>query len=355
MEDFADRLLDWFKENGRKNLPWQQELTPYRVWVSEIMLQQTQVTTVIPYFNNFMTAFPNLAALANASEDLVLHQWTGLGYYARARNLLKTAKELVQQYNGELPLSVSELVALPGIGRSTAGAIVAICANKKATILDGNVKRVLARCFAIEGWPGKTRVADSLWIVAERLTPDTNVANYTQAIMDLGATLCTRTSPDCGQCPFNKDCAANLNGQIVLYPGKKPKKVLPIRETTMVLIENLDKELLLLQRPSKGLWGGLWSFPEGDVREVLEQMLPFNTGDQIEEQQTLPVFRHTFTHFHLDITPVHVKLAYMPSTMAEAGSLWFSASSPDKIGLTKPVTRLLGELNSGIRQAPPID
>jgi A/G-specific adenine glycosylase len=357
--NFSNRLLNWFDENGRKHLPWQQDTTQYRVWISEIMLQQTQVATVIPYYEKFTRSFPSIEMLAQASEDAVLHHWTGLGYYARARNLHKTARQIVGHHSGQLPLTVDELATLPGIGKSTAGAIVAICTDTKATILDGNVKRVLSRYFAIGGWPATRTTAQALWEVAEQLTPERRVADYTQAIMDLGATLCTRSSPDCGHCPFEPECLARQSDTIGDYPGKKPKKKMPIRKTTMLLIENPQREWLLQRRPAEGLWGGLWSFPENDVFDAddasadetdwnqfgtaLEQLNLNNI--RIENHETLDKFRHTFTHFHLDITPVLVTLAEMPTLIGEQATRWYSPISKDEIGLTGPVTKLLKELN----------
>ena len=335
--DFAGRLLDWFDQHGRKHLPWQQDITAYRVWVSEIMLQQTQVATVIPYYERFMSVYPTVDRLADASEDEVLHLWTGLGYYARARNLHKTAKQVVRDYNGEFPITVDELESLPGIGRSTAGAIVAISTNTRAAILDGNVKRVLARCFAIEGWPGSTTTQKALWAKAEELTPDTRVADYTQAIMDLGATVCVRSSPVCEACPFNATCIAKASGQIESLPGKKPRKELPVRETTMLVIENAAGEFLLEKRPSEGLWGGLWSFPESD---------PVDWGLK-DEGAKLLTFRHTFTHFHLDITPLHVQLRSAIPQVQDRQTCWYSPTNPEAIGLTKPATRLIKELHHG--------
>ena len=340
---FSANLLLWFDQHGRHDLPWQLNITPYRVWISEVMLQQTQTTTAAPYFTNFIDTFPSIDKLASASIDAVLHNWTGLGYYARARNLHKAANLLMDKYNGELPMSVSELEALPGIGPSTAGAIVAICANQKATILDGNVKRVLARCFAIDGWPGKKATAKALWQKAEQLTPDTRVRDYTQAIMDLGATLCTRTSPDCSNCPFETECIAHQSNRSDQFPAKKPKKVVPVRTTTMLVIENPQGELLLQQRLSTGLWSGLWSFPEGDaIKDTLLQLDIETT--LIESQARKEKFRHSFTHFHLEITPVHVKLTDTPATIGGKPIVWYSPSAPAEIGLTGPVTRLLKEL-----------
>ncbi len=312
------------------------------------MLQQTQVTTVIPYFERFLVAFPSIESLAGSTEDSVLHHWTGLGYYARGRNLRKAAIKVATHFNGELPLDVETLMTLPGIGQSTAGAIVAICTNRKATILDGNVKRVLARHLAIEGWPGNAAVAKTFWRVAEENTPDQRVANYTQAIMDLGATLCTRSSPDCGRCPLAEDCIAWTTQCVDQFPTKKPRKEMPIRPTSMLVIENPEGEWLLQQRPPSGLWGGLWGFPEGDVTDILSALnIPQN---QILEQKPLTSFRHTFTHFHMDITPTLIRLAKslegVEEGVEEEGRRWYSQRSADEIGLTRPVSILLNAADS---------
>lgn len=337
---FADKLLIWFDQFGRKNLPWQKKITPYSIWVSEIMLQQTQVATVTPYFERFMEVFPSVDLLAAANEDEVLHQWTGLGYYARGRNLHKTARRLMSDFNGEFPLSVEELMTLPGIGRSTAGAIVAICSNQHAVILDGNVKRVLARYFTIPGWPGETKVVNQLWEKATSLTPQARVADYTQAIMDLGATLCSRSHPNCESCPLVSECAAHLTGEIKKYPGKKPKKVLPTKKTSMLVIENDQGEILLEKRPSSGLWGGLWSFPE--TKAVDDYMDSLNVT--IFDTDKLPAFRHSFTHFHLQITPIHIRIGQVLTVMEDDRRCWYSTQAPLEIGLTRPVTRILSTI-----------
>lgn len=340
MTEFADRLLAWFDTHGRKDLPWQQDKSPYRVWVSEIMLQQTQVTTVIPYYEKFMVRFPAVEALAAATEDEVLHQWTGLGYYARARNLHKAARQIVNQLGGVFPDTIDGLTALPGIGRSTAGAIVAICSGEHAAILDGNVKRVLARCFAIEGWPGAAKTEQALWRKAEALTPTSRVADYTQAIMDLGAMICTRSSPLCNGCPLHSECVACRERTIDQFPGKKPKKELPVKTTTMLVIENDAHELLLEKRPGQGLWGGLWSFPECEI-DQLDEFLA-DQGLNPENQTPLSPFRHTFTHFHLDIVPVHLQVTETAASVRETDSLcWFDPHRPQEIGLTRPVSKIL--------------
>lgn len=341
MKNFSTRLLAWFDDHGRKDLPWQKDKSPYRVWVSEIMLQQTQVTTVIPYFERFMATFPRVDILAEATQDEVLHQWTGLGYYARARNLHATAKRIVNEYNGEFPHTPQELEALPGIGRSTAAAIIAICTGQRAAILDGNVKRVLARVFGVEGWPGQSATLKQLWDHAEALTPSDRVADYTQAIMDLGAVICVRSRPSCDRCPFQNDCHAFATQSIKEYPGKKPKKEKPVRSTTMLVIE-CDGNILLEQRKTTGLWGGLWSFPESDEPETYLEAARL---DHVKMEK-LSAFRHTFTHFHLDIEAIHIKVKAASQIQASENLLWYDLEDPNNIGLTRPVTRILEALQS---------
>ena len=341
-DSFASSLLAWFDLNARNDLPWRQDTTPYRVWVSEIMLQQTQVATVIPYFQRFVRHFPSVNVLASAEEDAVMHHWTGLGYYARARNLHRAAKIVTSEYCGELPLQVSSLLTLPGIGRSTAGAIVAICTDHKAVILDGNVKRVLARHSAIAGWPGKKQVADALWRIAERLTPDERVADYTQAIMDLGATLCTKRRPTCETCPIAGDCRARASASIEAYPGRKPPVPMPTRSTCMLVLHNAEDEIFLEKRPSPGLWGGLWSFPEvtpGDAEDQIQKW-----GMTPQKILNLAAFRHTFTHFHLQITPVYIRIDTGHTIRDTNSECWYSPSAPAEIGLCRPVTRIIDTL-----------
>jgi len=341
--DFAQRLLAWHEVSGRKDLPWQHNTTPYRVWISEIMLQQTQVATVIPYYQRFMRSFPSLSALAAADIDEVLHHWSGLGYYARGRNLHKTAQLIGQEYGGEFPQTLDEVVALPGIGRSTAGAILSIASGQRQPILDGNVKRVLARYFTIEGWPGKTAVAEKMWAYADRLTPHENVATYTQAIMDLGASLCSRTKPSCLLCPVNDDCSAYKNGVPTDYPHSKPKKATPVRTVRMWIIENGKGDFLLERRPPTGIWGGLWGLPEQALDEQADDWL-LQHHWQALSQQALPPMRHTFSHFHLDIQPVHVKVDQNNGEIMEAQRwLWYKPAS-SKGGLAAPVSKLLEQV-----------
>jgi len=311
------------------------------------MLQQTQVMTVIPYFEKFIQALPSVDQLAEASEDKVLHLWTGLGYYARARNLHISAKQIVSNHNGELPLTVAELEALPGIGRSTAGAIVAICTNTKATILDGNVKRVLARCYGIDGWPGNSTIAKKFWDLAEKLTPITRVDDYTQAIMDLGATICLRSSPLCAECPLLTRCEARRTDSIALYPGKKPQQNKPTRTARFFIIHDATGSCLLERRPEYGVWGGLWTPPERPAEQTTAGICrEFSIAEQDLEQQSIAAtFRHTFSHFHLDIEPVYLRIAGPPTLIADNERLrWHSPGSKEALGLPAPAVKLLRTL-----------
>ncbi|NBA98388.1 A/G-specific adenine glycosylase [Pseudomonas sp. R5(2019)] len=339
-EQFSTAVLDWYDHNGRHDLPWQQGINPYRVWVSEIMLQQTQVSTVLNYFDRFMDALPTVEALAAAPEDEVLHLWTGLGYYTRARNLQKTARIVVEQYAGEFPHDVEKLTELPGIGLSTAGAIASISMGLRAAILDGNVKRVLARYTAQEGYPGESKVAKALWANAERFTPQTRVNHYTQAMMDLGATLCTRSKPSCLLCPLEKGCEAHLLGLEIRYPIPKPRKAVPQKRTLMPMLANREGAILLYRRPSSGLWGGLWSLPELDDLSDLEHL-----ADQhalaLGASQSLPALTHTFSHFQLAIEPWLVRVDSQGPRVAEADWLWYNLATPPRLGLAAPVKKLL--------------
>jgi A/G-specific adenine glycosylase len=341
IKEFQTAVLDWFDREGRKNLPWQIQPTPYRVWVSEIMLQQTQVATVIPYFLRFIERFPNVHALADAAQDEVLGYWSGLGYYARARNLHKAAQVIVRDYEGEFPADLDRLAALPGIGRSTAGAIMSLGLGIRAPILDGNVKRVLSRYAAVEGWPGEAAIARELWRISEDLTPYTRVADYTQAMMDLGATLCTRSRPDCPRCPVQKGCMALTVGLTAVLPSPKPKKNLPVRPCWMLVLRNAAGEFYLEKRPPTGIWGGLWSFPEFDGKEAaLSWCASRGMSSTLE---ALPQRRHTFSHYHLDYTPLLGELEQAPLSIAEAGSVW--AVPEEDSALPAPVRRLMQELD----------
>ncbi|GAB4360317.1 MAG: A/G-specific adenine glycosylase [Immundisolibacter sp.] len=340
--DFAARLLAWHADNGRHDLPWQQPRTPYRVWVSEIMLQQTQVSTVVPYFERFMARFPDIRALAEAPLDEVLHLWTGLGYYARARHLHCAARRVCHHHGGQLPTDPAALTALPGIGRSTAGAILALASGQRQPILDGNVKRVLCRHRAVAGWPGTSAVQARLWELAEALTPPDRVADYTQAIMDLGALVCTRRQPRCGDCPVHADCLALASAAVSDYPQPRPRRDLPQRRTTLLLLRRSDGRVLLERRPPAGLWGGLWSLPEysGAVAE-LAAWCRQRYGLWPQTVHGGEPFTHTFSHFRLHITPLECCVRAAPTCLDAPGRLWYNPTDPARLGLAAPVRRLL--------------
>ncbi len=340
MDAFARRLLDWFDEHGRHDLPWQEPRTAYRVWVSEIMLQQTRVSTVIPYFHRFMQAFPGIAELAAASDDAVMAHWAGLGYYSRARNLHRAAGILAEEHGGRFPRDFEAVVALPGIGPSTAGAILAQAFGQRHAILDGNVKRVLARQHAVEGWPGRTAVNRELWALAEGHTPGERVADYTQAIMDLGATIC-RSRPECERCPVAATCRARVEGRTADLPTPRPRKRLPERESWMLVAAG-PEGVLLEKRPPSGIWGGMWCFPEFPGRAELEDWLANNglaTGAAHERR----ALRHTFTHFRLTARPLVVETGGLPPAIADDDRLaWYRGQSD--MGLAAPVRKLIDSL-----------
>ncbi len=343
---FAAQVLAWFDQYGRHDLPWQQPRTPYRVWVSEIMLQQTQVRTVIPYFERFMARFPEIVTLADAPLDAVLEHWSGLGYYARARHLHRAAQQLRDQYAGQMPADFAQVQALPGIGRSTAGAIMALAFEQRYAILDGNVKRVLARHGEIVGWPGETAVANTLWALAEQYTPTVRIADYTQAIMDLGAMVCTRSRPHCEVCPVQADCLAHATGQQGNLPTPRQAAQSPLRHSVMLMIQG-PQGILLQQRPPVGLWGGLWAFPQV---EQLDQVTPWcltHLGTAPQTLQCWEPFTHAFSHFRWSITPVWLTLAHDPAKIMEAGGwLWYNYSHAAAVGLPAPVARLLAKLQN---------
>ena len=342
VKEFRRAVLDWYAACGRKDLPWQQEPTAYRVWVSEIMLQQTQVAVVMPFFQRFMQAFPTVQALAAASEDAVLAHWSGLGYYSRARNLHKAAKLLVAEQGGEVPSSLDALQALPGIGRSTAGAIVSLALEQQAPILDGNVKRVLARVFAVGGWPGQHAVAQHLWSLSEQLTPATQVRAFNQAMMDLGAMLCTRSKPACLRCPLATACQAKAQQRQHDFPGKKKTKALPVKQTAMLLVRNQHNQILLEKRADAGIWAGLWSLPEFAATEEAQHWAEQRCG--AGRFAILPSRRHSFSHYHLEFTPVILELENPVSSVMEPSSLlWYNVSDLKTIGLAAPVARLIAQ------------
>ena len=344
----AKSILRWFALNGRKDLPWQKNPTPYRVWISEIMLQQTQVATVIPYYTRFMKSFADPVTLANANLDDVLHLWAGLGYYARARNLHKAAITIRDDFVGDFPQDFDDVVALPGIGRSTAGAILALSHGQHQPILDGNVKRVLARFHAVPGWPGLTSVAQVLWSHAAQHTPAQDVAAYTQGIMDLGATVCTRSKPKCIECPLSSDCAAHQQGTETQFPGRREKKDKPLRRTQMILLHSSDA-VYLERRPPSGIWGGLWSLPELAVKEDADswcQEKQLAVPENLTQWQTV---RHSFTHFDLDIEPIAVRIDKVSRTVADTDDkIWYTFQSPQEVGIAAPVTGLIEKLKAEV-------
>ncbi|MGE0624208.1 MAG: A/G-specific adenine glycosylase [Pseudomonadales bacterium] len=347
MDWFAARLLRWFDRHGRTHLPWQQEIDAYRVWVSEIMLQQTQVATVIPYFERFMARFPTVADLAAADIDEVLHHWTGLGYYARGRNLHKAAGLVVTEFGGVFPASAEALTTLPGIGRSTAGAIAAIAFGERAPILDGNVKRVLARFHAVAGYPGEMAVARELWHLADAHTPAERVAHYTQAIMDLGATVCVRSRPRCDACPLAERCAALRTDAVAQYPGRKRKREKPVRSARFFVLHDGHGGCLLEQRPASGIWGGLWTPPERPADTSAEGFLGEMglQGIQPKRIDHGQPFRHTFTHFHLDIEPLYIEVEAPPALVRDRHDVrWHAPGTNEALGLSAPAVKLLAAL-----------
>ncbi len=340
---FADRVLAWWDKNGRKDLPWQQNRNPYRVWVAEIMLQQTQVSTVIPYFERFMSRYPELADLAGANLDEVMSTWSGLGYYARCRNLHKSAVTCMEKHQARIPDTAAELEALPGIGRSTAAAIISQAHNEPRAILDGNVKRLVARHAAIEGWPGQSRVLNDLWAEAEQRLPRNRGADYTQAVMDLGATLCTARTPNCDSCPVSEDCIALKKDLVNEIPGRKPAKKIPERSTNMLIARNGVGQILLERRPPTGIWGGLWCFPEyKQLEQVMDQL-----NLELKHQYQLPTFLHRFTHFQLTITPLLADCAQAAKAVeSPASHRWYTLEEALTLGIPKPVRTTLESIGN---------
>ncbi len=343
---FADRLLAWWDVHGRHDLPWQHPRTPYRVWVSEIMLQQTQVATVIPYFERFMTRFPDLQSLATASIDDVLGAWQGLGYYARGRNLHRAAQVCLEAHDGKLPGSAEALTALPGIGESTANAIVSQAHDIPATVLDGNVKRVMARHAAIEGWAGKPAVARELWVEAETRLPANRGADYTQAVMDLGATICTRRNPRCPECPVRMDCRARAEKRVSQLPTPRPKRDIGHKRLYLLVLNDPKGRVLLERRPPTGIWGGLWCFPVAEHPDLLAERFGFDE----DPFQALERVSHTLTHLKLDLVPLAAEVARPDAPHVQPLSLtvecgehldWFSPLQWASLGIPKPVLGIL--------------
>ncbi len=323
-------MLKFYDQMGRKDLPWQKNKTAYSVWVSEIMLQQTQVKTVIPYYQKFIKSFPNVRTLADADLDQVLHHWAGLGYYSRARNLHNCAQRVVKEFDGEFPRTLEQIITLPGIGESTGGAILSLAYGLPEAILDGNVKRVLARVFLVDGWYGISSVTKQLWQLSRKYTPKTRTGDFNQAMMDLGASLCRRNQPICSECPLSKDCLAKLHGLTEEYPHRKPKKTIPTKRTTMLLKRNADGQILLVKRPPSGIWGGLWSLPELSDKSALSA----------PESAYFDQFRHTFSHFHLE---VKVLADHPDSNQVEENSnaAWHNADQIRHLALPTPIDKFL--------------
>ena len=354
-KDHQTRVLDWYDRHGRKDLPWQLDKTPYRVWVSEIMLQQTQVATVIPYFLRFMDSFPEVRHLAGAEPDAVLAHWAGLGYYARARNLHEAARQVMARHQGRFPDSLEALQTLPGIGRSTAGAILSLAMNQPASILDGNVKRVLARLAGIEGWPGATAVLRELWALSESLTPGKRTGDYNQAMMDLGALICLRGKPLCSACPLAAACLAHKSGRQRDYPSPRPRREIPVRNCFVVVLQNPAGQIYLEKRPPVGIWGGLYSLPEFDTLEDASLWVA-ERANGWTPLSALPNRRHAFSHFHLEYTPLLGRVERCDRVSDDGRSIWISPREAG--GLPAPIKTLLTELvtlnSDGKGESPPL-
>ncbi|MEZ0287932.1 MAG: A/G-specific adenine glycosylase [Methylophilus sp.] len=342
MSVFAEKLIAWQQVHGRHDLPWQQTRDPYAVWVSEIMLQQTQVSAVIGYYGRFMARFPTIASLAEAPQDDVMQHWSGLGYYSRARNLHHAAQTIMREHGGIFPQDFTQIQTLKGIGRSTAAAISVFAFQQPQTILDGNVKRVLARLHAVDGWPGLPLIEKQLWVLAESLLPTKNLPAYIQGLMDFGATLCTRSKPRCQDCPMQGECQAFQQQRVAQLPASKPRKAIPERQTTMLMIMDAG-EILLEKRPDKGIWGGLWSFPECKPEQISVQQAEQRYGMQAESLEGLPVLWHTFTHFKLEITPQPLQLTGKRPAL-QPHLQWLPLADAIAAALPTPVRTLLKTL-----------
>ncbi|NOY63424.1 MAG: A/G-specific adenine glycosylase [Gammaproteobacteria bacterium] len=350
----SKRLIIWAKQHGRHHLPWQVDTTPYGIWVSEIMLQQTQVITVIPYYQRFMARFPNLKILANAAEDEVLQHWQGLGYYARGRNLHRAACQIERQHRGCFPTTIEAVVALPGIGRSTAAAILSFSSNQSHAILDGNVKRVLARFHGVEGWTGQSAILKKLWALAEQHTPTKQTGAYNQAIMDLGSILCTRSKPSCTQCPLHSDCSAHRQGRESELPTPRPRKKLPLKRRQTLIIVSDNGECYLEKRPPTGIWGGLWSFPELPETPDISLWCREKLGYEVNNHKTWPTLIHTFSHYRLELTPIYAEITEHASMIREAGrAIWYNPRQSEALGLAAPVIKLLPRLQSTLERDHP--
>lgn len=348
MSDFANRLITWQKVHGRHNLPWQNTTDPYAIWVSEIMLQQSQTSTVIGYYAKFMRRFPDIATLANATQEEVLQYWSGLGYYSRARNLHNAAGIIMDTHKGVFPSELSQIQSLPGIGRSTAAAIASFSFNQIETILDGNVKRLLARHFLIEGWTSSPKVENALWLIAESLLPEQEMVAYTQGLMDLGATLCTRSKPKCEHCPLTASCQAFSENRTKDLPTPKPKKSTPQKQTTMLLI--LDgNEVMLEKRPPSGIWGGLWTLPEVSMQEIASEVAARRFGLEVESEEPLASFQHVFTHFKLEILPQPLQVTHRPPQTNMPNTIWLPIEDAISAAIPAPVRKILQLLEGTLK------
>jgi len=339
MSDFSSRVIRWQQKHGRHDLPWQ-GADAYRVWLSEIMLQQTQVATVIPYFQHFVASFPDIAALAAATEERVLALWSGLGYYSRARNLHRSAQLIAQRHEGKFPHRFDDMLALPGIGRSTAAAISALVFQQRQAILDGNVKRVLARHLAISGWTGDKKIEAELWRHAEARLPEQDIASYTQGMMDLGATLCSRSKPRCAECPVRDDCAAYRQGSVAQLPVPRTRRPVPEKHSTFLLLLN-GADILLEKRPGSGIWGGLWCPPQFDDVEEALSYCARQYATEASQAIEMPKFSHSFTHFKLHISPLHVRLEHLPLRAQQANSQWLNVNAALQAAIPAPVRKML--------------
>ncbi|HWN30441.1 MAG TPA: A/G-specific adenine glycosylase [Burkholderiales bacterium] len=340
MPSFAAKVVAWQKRHGRHNLPWQNTRDPYRIWVSEIMLQQTQVVTVIPYYLRFVERFPDMKSLACASLDEVLTLWSGLGYYSRAANLHRAAQVIMNEHRGLFPRKFDSILELPGIGRSTAAAICVFAFGQKRAILDGNVKRVLARCFGVAGYPGEKNVQEQLWRKSEALLPKRGSEAYTQGLMDLGAEVCLRRNPDCPACPLHRSCVAFKTGRVNQLPALKPRKALPHRQTVMLILLHKG-EVLLEKRPPAGVWAGMWSFPELGPEEDVRKICTQRFGARAKNPQYLPRVEHGFSHFELSIQPILLQVEALRFQAMEPGKLWLNVSDAQHAALPAPVRKLL--------------
>ena len=342
MQTFAQRLIAWQRRHGRHDLPWQNTRDPYRVWLAEIMLQQTQVATVIPYYLRFIARFPGIIELAAAHPDAVMALWSGLGYYARARNLHRCARQLVENHRGAFPRDPAAIARLPGIGRSTANAIAAVCFGARAPILDGNVKRVLCRHFGIEGYPGAAPIEARLWQIAEQLLPPQHVATYLQAQMDLGALVCTRSQPRCATCPVSATCVALHEGRTATLPTPRPRRALPQRQVSLLVLLHVDR-VALERRPPAGVWGGLWSLPELPAGRDAAHFARDELGLKLRAVQPAPSLDHDFTHFRLHIQPLICGVADFAAT-TESRLHWFERNAFAELALPAPIRKILNAI-----------